>query len=175
MCLSLNQFELCGMYRNESSVMNSCYQWYRDFCSIDSLPYCSHYIFSVDCEQKHTSSRCILLLLPSATKLGQGYDFTGVYDSIHRGRGCLPQCMLGYHTPSQTPPAADTPREQTHSRHPLRSRHTPREQTQPLEQTPPRADPPRGQTPPPLAQSIHGDTVNARAVRILLECNLVVG
>ena len=52
--------------------------------------------------------------------------------------------MLGYHTPSQTPPAADTPREQTHSRHPLRSRHTPREQTQPLEQTPPRADPPQG-------------------------------
>ena len=48
--------------------------------------------------------------------------------------------------------------------------------------TPPGADPPRsrhplGADPPgadPLAQSMLGDTANARAVRILLECNLVV-
>ena len=36
------------------------------------------------------------------------------------------------------------------------------------------ADTPREQTPPPSPQqSMLGDTVNARAVRILLECNLV--
>ena len=38
--------------------------------------------------------------------------------------------------------------------------------------TPPGADPPPDQTPP--AQSMLGDMVNAQAVRILLECNLVV-
>ena len=48
------------------------------------------------------------------------------------GRGCLPQCMVGY-TP---PPGADTPR----SRSP-RADH-------PWEQTPPRADSPLEQTPP---------------------------
>ena len=53
--------------------------------------------------------------------------------------GCLPQCMLGYHPPEQTPP----PPQSRHpwSRHP-QSRHPP-EQTlpwsrqTPLEQTPP--------------------------------------
>ena len=62
--------------------------------------------------------------------------------------GCLPQCMLGY-TPF---PRTDTPQEQTPlpgSRHPLPSRHH-------------------------SPQSMLGDTVNARAVRILLECNLVL-
>ena len=54
------------------------------------------------------------LFLPPATKLGQGYVFTRVCDSVH-GAGCLPQCMLGY---------------------------TPRGQTSPQEQTPPAADPP---------------------------------
>ena len=51
----------------------------------------------------------------------------------------------------------------------------------PPEQTPPRADTPWDQTPRrpdtaplPPEQSILRDTVNARAVRILLECNLVV-
>ena len=61
--------------------------------------------------------------------------------------GCLPQCMLGYHTPrSRHPLGADTPQGQT----PPRGRH-PREQT-PWEQTPPRADtsppPPLGADPP---------------------------
>ena len=65
-------------------------------------------------------------------------------------QACLPQCMLGY-TPSprsRHPPGADPP-EQT----------PPAADTHPLEQTPP--------------WSMLGDTVNARAVRILLECNLV--
>ena len=38
--------------------------------------------------------------------------------------------------------------------------------------TSPGADTPRGR--PLLAQSMLGDTVNARALRILLECNLVL-
>ena len=37
-----------------------------------------------------------IYLLP-AMKLEQGYDFTGVCDSLNRG--CLPQCMLGYTPP----------------------------------------------------------------------------
>ena len=67
--------------------------------------------------------------------------------------GCLPQCMLGY------PPGIDPP-EQT----PTRSRH------------PSRADTPSPQSrhPLPRVQSMLGDTANARAVRILLECNLVI-
>ena len=43
-----------------------------------------------------------VLLLPPATKLGQGYVFTHVCDSVHGG--CLSQCMLGY----THPPGADT-------------------------------------------------------------------
>ena len=78
-------------------------------------------------------------LLPPPTKLGQGYVFTGMCDSVHGGGVCLSACWDT--TPqSRHPPGADTP---------PRSRH------------------------PPL-QSMLGDTVNARAVRILLECNLVM-
>ena len=42
---------------------------------------------------------------------GRGYVFTGVCHSVNGG-GCLPQCMLGYHTPppgSRHPPRADHP------------------------------------------------------------------
>ena len=61
------------------------------------------------------------VLLPPATKLGQGYIFTGVCDSVHGsgGQGGLPQCMLGYHPPRQgrppppgkvdPPPGKETP------------------------------------------------------------------
>ena len=110
-------------------------------------------------------------LLPPAMKLGQGYVFTGVCDSVHRGGGGLPQCMLGYHTPQsrhpreQTPPPrADTP---PGADHPPGSRHPPGADTPGSRHTPPGSD-----TPP--AQSMLGDTVNTRAVRILLECNLVL-
>ena len=76
---------------------------------------------------------------PPATKLEQGYVFTHVCDSVHKGAG-LPQCMLGYPPPHGpgTPPLA--------KRHPL------------ARQNPP-------------AQCMLGDTVNKRAVCILLECN----
>ena len=85
-------------------------------------------------------------LLPPATKLGQGYVFTGVCDSVHRGGVCISACW-----DTTTPLGADPPR----SRHPPGIRH-----------------PPGADTSPP-AQSMLGDTVNTRAVRILLECNLV--
>ena len=113
---------------------------------------------------------------------------------------CLPQCMLGYHPPgADTPQSRHIPLEQTPppgSRHPP-CRHPPRADIPPQEQTPqrrhsPGADTPVGtdtpwsrpppqsrcpweQTPPsPHPTPPLGDTVNARAVRILLECNLVI-
>ena len=96
-------------------------------------------------------------LLPPATKLGQGYVFTGVCDSVHRGGICLSACWNttppgSRHPPEQTPPwsrhplGTDTPQ----SRHPFQSKH------------------------PPSPPSMLGDTVNAQAVRILLEYILVV-
>ena len=94
----------------------------------------------------HIEKRChleLVLLLPPATKLGQGYVFTGVCDSVHGGGSTWPG----------TPPRPGTP---------------PGPGTPPQDQVPP-----RDQVHPPPAQSMLGDTVNARAVRILLECNLV--
>ena len=62
----------------------------------------------------------------------------------------------------------------TPSRHP--QDQPPRNQAPPGSR-PPRADTPQDQAPPqqqtPPAQSMLGDTINSRAVRILLECNLV--
>ena len=89
--------------------------------------------------------------------------------------GCLPQCMLGYHTPppgSRHPPWEQTP--------PPRSGHPPgtdtpqsghpREQTPPQEQTPPWEQTPflRSIHPPPEIRSL------LRTVRILPECILVI-
>ena len=91
--------------------------------------------------QPHTNTN---LLLPSATKLGQGYIFTGVCDSVHIGGSASVHAGI--------PP--------------------PRGPGTPPDQDPPRSRPPRPGTPPPV-QSMLGHTVNARAVRILLECNLV--
>ena len=65
--------------------------------------------------------------LSPATKLGQGYFFTGVCDSVHMGGSASVH--------AGTPPA--------------------------------------GADNSPPAQSMLGDTVNAQAVRIRLECNLV--
>ena len=82
--------------------------------------------------------------------------------SVILSTGGLPQCMLRYHTP----PGPSTPQ----TRHPT-DQEPPWGQAPPqtrhhTDQAPPQADPP--------AQSMLGDTVNARAVRILLECNLVL-
>ena len=116
--------------------------------------------------------------LPPTMKLGQGYVLTGMCDSVHGG--CLPQCMMGYHSPlgagtptlqEQTPLGADTPQEQTPpgSRHSPRSRHPqeqtpPQEQTHPLEaNTPWDQTAPQEQTPPPGADSPLGADTPPRA------------
>ena len=118
-------------------------------------------------------------LLPPANEVWGKIIFSVacVKNSVHRRR--LSQCMLGYHplgpdpprsrpvTGSRSPPGADTPQEHTplgadpppQSRHPTGNRHHPE------------ADTPRADTPPSAVQE--GDTVNKRAVCILLECNLV--
>ena len=76
----------------------------------------------------------------------------------------------------ETPPRAYTPQ----SRHPPWSRLPPQsrppwEQTPPPEQTSPPGSRHSPQADTPREQSILRDTVNARAVRILMECNLVWG
>ena len=137
-------------------------------------------------------------MLPPATKLGQGYVFTGVCDSVHRGGvpdqvpplgpgtpprpGTLPWTRytpspqdqvppLGPGTPPQTrytPPGPGTP---LGPGTPPGTRYTPQDQVHPLGPgTPPDQVPPPGPGTPPRDQ---GDTVYARAVRILLECILV--
>ena len=83
-------------------------------------------------------------LLPPATKLGQGYVFTGVCHSVNRGV-CLSACW-----DTTIPPGPGTP---------------------PQDQAPPRR-PPKEET--PLVQSMLGDMVNGLAVCILLEYNLIL-
>ena len=80
-----------------------------------------------------------------------------VKNSVHRGEGCLSQCMLGYtpqeKTPSGSrhPPGADTPLEQTPRK------QTPPEQTPPISRHPPEQTPqkhtPPGSRPPPGKQT----------------------
>ena len=66
--------------------------------------------------RKHRRVSSSPTLLPSATKLGQGYVFTGVCDSVHRGGVCLTTCWDTTPPREQTspppradPPGADTP------------------------------------------------------------------
>ena len=75
------------------------------------------------------------------------------------GGVCLSACW-----DTTPPPEADPPE----SRHPPGSRHT-----SPQEADPPQEAEPPGSRHPPPAQCMLGDTVNKRAVCILLECNLV--
>ena len=79
-----------------------------------------------------------MILLPPATKFGQGYIFTGMCDSVHRGGVGIPACTEA----DPPPPGADPPWEQT----PPRSRHPPGADT------PPGQDPPGADTPPPGAE-----------------------
>ena len=69
------------------------------------------------------------LLLPPTTKLGQGYIFTGVCDSVHRGASASVHAGIP-HPPSRHPPQ---------TRHPPRPGTLPRPGT-PLEQAPPGAE-----------------------------------
>ena len=119
-------------------------------------------------------------LLPPATKLGQGYIFTGVCDSVHRGGGGE---YLDRYPPDQihpprtryTPGTRYTPQTRYTSQdlvhqpgqvHPRDKAHT---HTHPRPCTPPRD---QVHLPPELCML--GDTGNKRAVRILLECILVI-
>ena len=90
--------------------------------------------------------------------LGQGNIFSSVCQEFCSQEGGLPQCMLEYHTRADIPPPG--------SIHPPGTRH------------PLGADTLQEQTPPgtrhPPAQCMPGDTVNKRAMCILLECNLVI-
>ena len=113
--------------------------------------------------------------------------FTRVCHSVHAG-GDLPHCMLGY-TPTPSPPdQRPKPPPRTRGRYTPWGRHPPGSEAgvppgtrgrYPPEQTPPPPPRPEAGTPPwtrgryPLLQCMLGDTGNKRAVRILLECNLV--
>ena len=118
---------------------------------------------------KHTPSTLIMIvlsdtqwptlgLLPPATQLGQGYVFTGVCDSVHRGG--VPDQV---HPPGPcAPPRPGTPPDQVHPLGPgeppsLQTRYTPRPGTPPRTRyTPPdqpgthqtRYTPPGPGTPP---------------------------
>ena len=96
---------------------------------------------------------------------GQGFVFTRVCDSVHRGES----------PGRENPPWA--------GRTPLQAGRTPPWEQPPREQPPPRADPPpgrenppptrAGRTPPPRGNTLQ-HTVNERPVRILLECILAL-
>ena len=91
--------------------------------------------------------KCSLRYLPPATKLGQGYVFTGICDSVNRGVVCL--SAYWDTNPWSRHPRADTP----WSRHP--QEHTPQSR-HPWEQTPPRSRHPLEQTPLPQEQTPPG-------------------
>ena len=98
---------------------------------------------------------------------GQGYVFTRVCDSVHRGGVCLSACREGS-TPREgsPPPEGSPPREGS---------------TPPGKEAPPLL--PEGSTTPPPGRKHHPSSrkeappqhmVNERLVRILLECILVL-
>ena len=94
------------------------------------------------------------LFLPPATKLGQGYVFTCVCDSVQRGGVCLSACWdtppQEQTPPKQTPHQSRHPREQTPPRVDTLWADTPQEQTAPrADNTTPRGNTPREQTTPP--------------------------
>ena len=97
------------------------------------------------------------LFLPPANVVCEGYVFTGV--CLSTGGGCLPHCILGYTSLGRHPP----------SRHPSPPGQTPQ---------PPQVDTPSLGRQPPWANtprcSACWDTVNKRAVRIPLECILIL-
>ena len=90
---------------------------------------------------------------------GQGYIFTSVCHSVHKGG--LPHCMLGYPPAKETPPG-DPPAKET----PL-PRRPPRQGDPPCQGDPPAKETPLPRRPPREADS------GIRPVRILLECILV--
>ena len=142
--------------------------------------------------------------LPPATKLGQGYVFTGVCDSVNRGGVYLSACWdtppggrhpLGADTPQsrqpreQTPPRADT---DGNRHHPMGADPPPPEQTSPgadipPSRQPPGADTPQSRHPPSRPPTEHAGRYGQRAggthptgmqscfVQSLLNYNLIFG
>ena len=107
-----------------------------------------------------------IVLLPSTMQLRQGNIFTGIYDSVHRGRGVSVR-----ETPSrQRPPWTETPWKETPRQRPLDREHP--GHRPPRTENTPDIDPldrdPQTETPPPPDRD-----PPVRAVRILLECILV--
>ena len=95
-------------------------QWVKEFLSFrEKQFYLIRQIQSgmfVNCHCLNLPDKDLLektdLLLASANEVCEGYVFTPVCHSVHKGGRCLSQCMLGY------TPRADTPPE---SRHPPRA------------------------------------------------------
>ena len=94
--------------------------------------------------------------------LGQGNIFAPVCHSVYKGWG---SASMHAGIPPPRPEVGTPPG--TRGRHPPGSRHPPDQTPPPLgADTPPEADTPH-------EQCMLGDTGNKRAIRILLECNLV--
>ena len=96
------------------------------------------------------SLNTLYVLLPPATKLGQGYVFTSVCDSVHREGVCLGACW-------------DNPRPGRNQEDPPPSSRHPPDQTPPRKRTLPTSrhspapgrDPQEQSTPPPPPETVH--------------------
>ena len=112
----------------------------------------------------------VLKLLLPANEACEGYVFTPVCQSFSSWGVCLSACW-------DTLPGALHGADIPQTRYPPGANPPPGPVTLPPGADPPGADPPGPGTPPrsrpPPVQCMLGDTVNKRAVRILLECNLV--
>ena len=90
----------------------------------------------------------VFIIITSGNEVVAKVIFLHLSVILFRG-GCLPQCMLGYHTPGAgTPPGADTPRADTLQDQTPPGPDTPQTR-HPQDQTPPgRSTPPGLSTPP---------------------------
>ena len=124
-------------------------------CNINAT--CSYLFYRGDNKCLLSLIHNALAFLPPANEVCEGYVFTPVRHSAHRGVSA--SVHAGIHTPlgadtpqEQTPatPSADTPRSrhppEPQSRHPLEQTTPPPRKRHPPEQTPP---PPRADIPPP--------------------------
>ena len=75
----------------EKSVPNENCLGYQIFFLALATGYHQNLFFTCFCGLKMTFNVLwiVVVLLPPATKLGQGYIFTGVCDSVHRGAACM--------------------------------------------------------------------------------------
>ena len=135
----------------------------------------------------------VCALLPPANEVCEGYVFTPVCESFCSQGGCIPACNgsdAPPHPPEETrktrtlPPGRNQEdshpppgrnQEDSHRAPPPPGRNQEDSHPAPLPLGRNQEDPPERQThPPPPQQCMLGDTGNRRAVRIILECILVV-